>query len=383
MTSTILQGDALTVLKTLPDASVHCVVTSPPYWGLRDYGVDGQIGLERTINGYVEAIVGVFWEVRRVLHDSGTAWLNLGDTYAGGGNNRGNNSPISAKQASNAGAIGQCAGLPKNVSPRAIGFKPKDLCGIPWRTALALQADGWWLRQDIIWHKPNPMPSSVRDRCTAAHEYLFLLSKSPRYYWDWLSAQEPAVCAGQNRGGSKRRYSQNNAGMDNRQYATRNRRSVWSIIPATFHGAHFATFPVDLVRPCLEIGTSTGGVCPKCLAPLKRKVERTGGPPTGDHRGRPDFDENCKTAHPTGTVAGSALSKVYAKYGYAQHETVGWDRTCQCFESDPIPATVLDPFMGSGTVGVVAKELGRSFIGIDLSQEYCDMAQKRIAGESA
>lgn len=247
----ILAGDCLFNLQTLSDQCVNCCVTSPPYWGLRDYGVDGQMGLESTPEEYIERMVRVFREVRRVLRDDGTLWLNLGDSYNAYNHNRGAASGANKKNHNV---------MPKSAKGLSCGsLKNKDLVGIPWRVALALQADGWYLRQDIIWHKPNPMPESVRDRCTKAHEYIFLLSKSARYHYDYEAIKEPATYAGQSRGGSKRRYEQNNAGMDCKEYATRNKRSVWSVKPRTFKGAHFATFPPELIEPCILAGCPEGG----------------------------------------------------------------------------------------------------------------------------
>jgi len=230
--ATIWQGDCREVLHGLEESSIHCVVTSPPYWGLRDYGTDGQLGLEETPADHVANMVEVFREVRRVLREDGTLWLNYGDTYAATGS----------------------------------GLKPKDLCGIPWRVAFALQDDGWWLRQDIIWHKPNPMPESCTDRCTKAHEYIFLLAKSPRYYYDAEAIKEAAAKAGVIPGGGKKTDAGRNDGdRDGRSMctepvcATRNRRSVWTIPTAPYPGAHFATFPPDLVKPCIMAGCPDGG----------------------------------------------------------------------------------------------------------------------------
>lgn len=255
-------GDCLESLKKLPDQSVHCCVTSPPYFGLRDYGVDGQIGLEPTPDEFVSALVSVFREVRRVLRDDGTLWLNLGDSYAGGGGGNysvgtRNNSGQNITNVRNRGAWLESAGV-----------KAKDIIGIPWRVAFALQADGWYLRQDIIWHKPNPMPESVRDRCTKAHEYLFLLTKSPRYYFDSKAMREPAKRAGDIPGGSNH-YVQHSAGGHNKDGLAvcggkpvaefRNRRSVWTVATKPFKGAHFATFPADLIEPCILAGCPVGG----------------------------------------------------------------------------------------------------------------------------
>lgn len=225
----IILGDCLDSMRSLPDQSVNCCVTSPPYFGLRDYGVDGQIGLEETPEQFIQKLVEVFREVRRVLRDDGTLWLNIGDSYG----------------------------------------KGKQLLGIPWRLAFALQADGWVLRQEIIWHKPNPMPESVKDRCTKAHEQIFLLSKSPRYYFDSEAMKEPAVRAGEIPGG-KGHYIQHSAGGHNKDglascgakpvAETRNRRSVWSVATRPYKGAHFATFPPALIEPCILAGCPVDGV---------------------------------------------------------------------------------------------------------------------------
>jgi len=258
---TIHNGDCLEVLRTLPDESVQCCVTSPPYWGLRDYGHDGQIGLESTPEAYVGRMVEVFREVRRVLREDGTLWLNLGDSYAGPkGNTRG-------EGAGGGAARGELMGFSAIKSVVPDGLKPKDLVGIPWRVAFALQADGWYLRQDIIWHKPNPMPESVTDRCTKAHEYVFLLAKSPRYYYDAAAISEDATnreCgniqptkAGRT-GQDKHRTAANLHSIEARE--TRNRRSVWTVCTKPYSGAHFAVMPPDLVKPCILAGCPEGGV---------------------------------------------------------------------------------------------------------------------------
>jgi site-specific DNA-methyltransferase (adenine-specific) len=264
----IIVGDCIESLRAMPAQSVHTCITSPPYFGLRDYGHDGQIGLEQTPNEFVAKLVEVFREVHRVLRDDGTLWLNLGDSYA-------STAPGTMNAPStkiHSGASGQARA---NFRPdlRPFGFKPKDLIGIPWRVAFALQADGWYLRQDIIWHKPNPMPESVRDRCTKAHEYVFLLSKSERYYFDAEAIKEPVVCDrkpgqkvnttehyGAKNGGNSvltgllQRYHNGNAPTH------RNRRSVWTVTTKPFKGAHFATFPPDLIEPCVLAGCPAGGV---------------------------------------------------------------------------------------------------------------------------
>ena len=257
----LMLGDCVTSMATLPDKSVNMCVTSPPYFGLRDYGVEGQIGLEATPDAFVARLVEVFREVKRVLRDDGTIWVNLGDSYAA---NRGYQVP-STKGGAKHGP-GQAVGGKASAVPD--GLKPKDLIGIPWRVAFALQADGWYLRQDVIWHKPNPMPESVTDRCTKAHEYLFLLSKSPKYYFDSKAIKEPSVTndprlpytskgAKDLDGRAEWKSGQVRDGDD---FTLRNRRSVWTVTTKPFKGAHFATFPPDLIEPCVLAGCPVGGI---------------------------------------------------------------------------------------------------------------------------
>jgi len=250
MTISILVGDCRQRLAELPAGSVQTCVTSPPYFGLRDYGHDGQIGLEQTPDAFVAELVAVFREVKRVLRDDGTLWLNLGDSYAA---NR--SYQVTDNKHTDVGND-----MPMRVPD---GLKPKDLIGIPWRVAFALQADGWYLRQDIIWHKPNPMPESVKDRCTKAHEYIFLLSKSERYFYDADAILEPAEQTGRVRsdrmGGNK--YVEGVKHSDGSVFTgsdTRNRRSVWTVATKPFAGAHFATFPPDLIEPCVKAGSKPG-----------------------------------------------------------------------------------------------------------------------------
>lgn len=293
-------GDAISVLREMPDESVNCIVTSPPYFGLRDYGHEGQIGLEPTPQEFIMRLVEVFRECRRVLRADGTCWVNVGDSYAG----RGKTGGMSSLQRS------QSALDTKGWVPQAPGFKDKDLYGIPWRLAFALQDDGWWLRQDIIWAKPNPMPESVRDRCTKSHEYLFLLAKSKRYWSDMKAIAEPAESAvpdwhGPNSGmvvkhvpgnsqpsrkvpsgwqqsehyagqtvgyvgrsGNKERKPATERGcLEDRvagsvpwEGTTRNTRSVWTIATQPYKEAHFATFPEELARRCILAGCPVGGI---------------------------------------------------------------------------------------------------------------------------
>lgn len=259
----ILVGDVRERLLGLPDESVHCVVTSPPYWGLRDYGADGQLGLEPTIDKWVENQVAVFREVRRVLRGDGTLWLNLGDAYATGAGKVGNCPGGGAQGANWKGPM-----TAPNRMPQP-GLKPKDLIGQPWRLAFALQADGWWLRSDIIWHKPNPMPESVTDRPTKSHEHVFLLAKSARYYYDAEAVREVGCCPGAN---SQRkdagkleqkedpvRFKTRPVGRTCGYPERRNLRDVWTIPTHAFPGAHFATFPPKLVEPCVKAGCPEGG----------------------------------------------------------------------------------------------------------------------------
>ena len=256
----LLLGNCLDVLSALPESSVQCCVTSPPYWGLRNYGVDGQLGLEETPDAYVANMVAVFRAVRRVLRDDGTLWLNLGDSYSGaaGGNNRGEGAG-GGKERGKAMGFGT---LPKRKDLEG-GLKHKDLAGIPWRVAFALQADGWWLRQDIIWYKPNPMPESVTDRCTKAHEYIFLLTKSAKYFYDNEAVKEKSLHVGvTHRAANKGKAHSEEAGLDTRPKVdwttpeTRNKRSVWTVATKPYKDAHFATFPPKLIEPCILAGSA-------------------------------------------------------------------------------------------------------------------------------
>lgn len=294
----IICGDAVEQLRMLDGDSIHCCVTSPPYYNLRDYGISGQIGMEGTPEEYIEKLVKVFREVWRVLRSDGTLWINIGDSYA---TRAGKNPPTNTRNKN---------GHTEKKPP--IGYKCKDLIGIPWMLAFALRADGWYLRQDIIWHKTRCMPESVRDRCVKSHEYLFLLSKEPHYYFDIKSIQEAAKPESEKRyrsafmsgekekAGCGRKESPPNTAGIKPFTGKRNKRDVWSIPTGHFTGAHFAVFPEKLVEPCILAGCPEGG-------------------------------------------------------------------------------TVLDPFAGSGTTGVVAKRMGRDFIGVEINPEYCMMANGRIS----
>lgn len=255
--TTVINGDCRKILSMMDDGDVDCCVTSPPYFGLRDYGVAGQIGLESTPDAYVAEVVAVFREVRRVLRDDGTLWLNLGDSYAGYHGNK--NAAYEAAPSNKGGYFENQRASTVGV----VGLKQKDLIGIPWRVAFALQADGWYLRQDIIWHKPNPMPESVRDRCTKSHEYLFLLSKSERYYFDAEAIAEDCVrgYAGStfNNGKTAEHQLGRSSEKERVEDGKRNKRDVWTIATKPYRGAHFATFPPELVRPCILAGCRKGG----------------------------------------------------------------------------------------------------------------------------
>ena len=338
MTADILTGDSLERLKSLPDAAINTCVTSPPYYGLRDYGVDGQIGLEETPEQYINRLVEVFREVKRVLRDDGTLWVNIGDSYH---HTQSNNGGYSKKSTLAGFTNPETKGRIANEAGNAVrlnmdGVKPKDLIGIPWMLAFALRADGWYLRQDIIWAKPNPMPESVRDRCTKSHEYIFLLSKSPKYYYDaesisepvsestvWRCSQDVDAQTGSDRvpgktngnmkavmpryGGNKYTndpdvFSRTKSGNAYEYRPMRNKRSVWTVTTKPFKGSHFAVFPPDLIEPCILAGCPADGL-------------------------------------------------------------------------------VLDPFTGSGTTGVVALKNGRNFVGCELNPQYVEMAKRRIKRE--
>lgn len=473
----LYQGDVLDVLRRMPSGSVQCVVTSPPYWGLRDYGtaeweggdencdhesqrsnqtpasgkgvnkafrseryqcqgrlssmvcfkcgakrIDEQIGSEPTPEEYIAKMVQVFRQVYKVLRDDGTLWLNMGDSYGGG--KAGGGVFESGRTDGRSGDGGRerwAAGHKHKINTQTI-LKPGNLIGMPWRLALALQADGWILRQDIIWAKPSPMPESVRNRCTKSHEYLFLLAKGNRYYYDADAVREPHTDP--SRGYGELESSNPHSGrlddiqgqqaaftVGTRQYnpAGRNKRSVWNISSESYAGAHFATFPQKLVEPCILAGTSAHGCCGICSAPWRRVVNRK-----ALKRERPrDYVKRQKmlAAKIRGNVCANTVAGVAV-------DTLGWEPTCTCngrfrkrkrveysvddsgkekrrlvryqqyvpkipLEDHPVvPCVVLDPFVGSGTTCCVALTNGRHSIGIDLSEEYLqNNAVPRIRGE--
>ncbi len=398
MSVRILVGDCLELLSTLPEESVHCVVTSPPYWGLRDYGMEDAIGLEPTFEEHIETLVTVFREVRRVLRKDGTCWLNCGDSYAGswGAQSRGNPC-VETSTLSN----GQVHAAPKGTrtgsTERTPGLKPKNLLMMPARVALALQADGWWLRSEIVWHKPNPMPESVTDRPTSAHEKLFLLAKGARYFYDAQAVRTKAsspnreafrpgdyrdqgafVQENSRKSDKQRGHGRRHAGFNDRwdampkaeqQAMGANLRNVWTISTHSFPEAHFATFPPKLVEPCVKAGTSEKGCCSACGAPWARVTER-------------------KQVNPGNrqTNGSRSVERRHATAGFEQRletqvETLGWQPTCE-HDADPVPCTVLDPFAGAGTTGLVADRLGRDAILIELNPEYAEMAERQIHGDA-
>lgn len=360
----IWEGDVREALRQMPDSTVQCVVTSPPYFGLRDYGVAGQIGLESTVEEYVQTLVEVFREVRRVLRKDGTLWLNLGDSYNGSGGAGGDYGPGGLRE-----------GQPRYPGRRLNSLKPKDLIGIPWRVAFALQADGWYLRSDIIWAKPNPMPESVTDRPTKSHEYVFLFSRSPHYYYDADAIREPAHSE---RSGNARRVLAAErgrpAGAGGQRGVSfpwentgqgRNRRSVWTIATQPFPDAHFATFPEELPRLCILAGTSPMA-CPHCGAPWRRVIERTG----VVHR-----------REPTHTPLHKPTKVDSTGWAPATRPTDRFEPGCNCEGNDGSGrCVVLDPFWGSGTTGAVALELGRIAWGVELNPAYIEISLRRLRG---
>lgn len=404
MRDQILVGDCVQQLASLPPDVVQTCVTSPPYWGLRDYGIHGEpgaVGLEESLDDHLDAMVKVFREVRRVLRPDGTVWMNYGDAYMTSPPGSG---PSKSSKLTNPD---RQAGLANGFRAKKVqGLKQKDLLGLPWRVAFALQDDGWYLRSDIIWHKPNPMPESVTDRPTKAHEYLFLLAANGDYFYDAEAIKEKASEKTNSRGkggsspkgmlwpaiGEKHR----NAGRhvhsgvpmkatvrprqnESFQAATsaavlpyRNKRSVWTVPTQPTSEAHFATFPEALVEPCILAGSSATGQCPSCGAPWTRDVEAT----------HETLREAGAWTWRQQADAGMNRSGAMSKHGAARKHTTttGWQPGCECAAVDPpLPQIVLDPFLGSGTTALTAKRLGRDFIGCELNPAYAEIAVRRIA----
>lgn len=433
----ILVGHNITEMRKLQPQSVHCVVCSPPYFGLRAYGTDpqiwggleecnhdwaanpkrfndgrrrnaesqgkhsraheaiagnnqtgdtcgtcgawrGELGSEPNPEMFISHLVEVFSEVWRVLRDDGVCWMNLGDSYANDG-----------KWGGRTGGkhVSGLHGEPVGRSRKTTGLKPKELIGIPWRAAFALQAAGWFLRSDNIWHKTNVMPESVRDRTSRAHEYVFMLTKSPRYFWDHVAVQEPTatktltVTTTPRKGtGTESTGEKLNAWMEangGREIPlARNLRTVWRISTKSYKGAHFATYPPELVAPCILAGTSARGCCHNCGAPWRRlyRKERVATRPGNNSKVYVD-PENSPYEQHSGTIIGNRdpqrhLTKIV---------TIGWEPTCKCDAGEPVPCTVLDPFLGSGTTATVAEFYGRRWIGCELNEKYAELARARIA----
>jgi len=392
---TVFQGDVLDGLAALPDNSIHCCVTSPPYWNLRDYKVDGQIGMEPTPEAFVENLIAVFSEVRRVLHPSGTCWLNIGDSYAGSNQGHGTKE-LSAKQSSNTGTQWMTG---KTLPRLADGLKPKDLCLIPARLSLALQADGWFIRSHIAWCKKAPMPESVQDRPTSAWESIFLLSKAPKYFYDTEAVREErqypefvykdASGYGDKNGHARRTdkqrgHSHRHAGFNDRWDAMpkaeqmangRNLRNFWLLGPEPYPEAHFATFPSEVPRRAIKAGTSEWGCCPECLNPWTRTKEPT--PEYAAHLNRDWADYDKDSAEGRGhSVSDQRPTKRNGASLTAAYVTTGWQPTCK-HNLTPIPCTVLDPFGGSFTTCQTAIRLGRRAVAIELNPSYVELGMKR------
>ena len=365
-------GNCLETLQKMDDQSVNTCITSPPYWGLRDYnGEEEQLGLEDTPELFVDNLVKVFREVKRVLKDDGTVWLNLGDTYSSHKDCKSTAQSLAkGTQAEVAHVIDKGRSVSRNTKKlKQAGLKNKDLIGIPWRVALALQADGWYLRQDIIWHKPNPMPESVKDRCTKSHEYIFLLSKNVKYYFDYEAIKEDAVGNSPNNKKPHKHqgqpFSRTKENLVNIQAVEkRNKRSVWTVTTKPFKGAHFATFPKDLIEPCVLAGCPEK-ICFSCSKPYERVMQKP--KPLKVKRGR--------RAGTDDRLIGGVLDK-YNKEN--PPIDLGLQKQCDCNTKETKAGTVLDPFGGSGTTAIVANKHNRNAVMCELNKEYVGIAKERI-----
>lgn len=382
MSVRLLTGDCRVVLPTLSAESVQCVVSSPPYLGLRDYGCAGQIGLEPSPGEYVQALVEVFREVRRVLHPTGTVWLNLGDSYAGGGGYA-PNAPSNLAGSKSGRHGGEQGSRTKGIKPSGL-IKPKDLLMIPARVAIALQDDGWYLRADCIWHKLNPMPESVRDRPTSAHEHVFLLTRSPTYFYDAEAVAERTATrlqarltgtADQPKGAARAAAGGQNPLCQGGTSDVRNLRNVWSLVSETCSLAHFALMPTALAEICIKAGTSEKGCCPACKAPWRRVTER-------ETVNREGYAAATKDHHAGLAQAQSWVRDGKGRAGDVRVATLGWEPSCSCPAHEPVPCTVLDPFAGGGTSLLCADRLQRHAIGIELNERYCDLIRARLTGDA-
>ena len=349
--ATFLEGDAGERLRDLPAETVQTAVTSPPYWGLRDYGESGQIGLEENVNDFIHNLCDILDEVGRVLRPDGTLWLNMGDSYFGGGRAQGKTPEADEgeMQESNTGSYVD----PPDWSNASDVLKPKDQCLVPHRTVIELQERGWYLRSTVVWHKKTAMPESVKDRPTNAHEYFFLLSKNEQYFYDHFAIKEPMVTGGEG--------------------SLKNKRDVWSLSGGSFSGEHFATFPKDLVEPPILASTSEKGQCAECGTPIKRIVEK------GDVAYEDAGDR--KRADAPGSEISKGHNSVFQEGVIFDEQTAGWERQCDCDTDETEPQIVLDPFQGSGTTGIVAMKHGRRFVGIDLSEKFINIAKERIRND--
>lgn len=392
--ATLYHGNSLDVLRTLPDCSVQCCVTSPPYWALRDYGVEGQLGLEDTPEQFVEGMVTLFHEVRRVLRDDGTLWLNIGDSYNA---NQGNgfNAHFHSRPHLRENEVSQRA-IPESgrntAKKRPERLKPKDLVGVPWLLAFAMRDDGWYLRQDIIWHKKSPMPESVRDRCTKSHEYIFLFSKSAKYFYDLVGSQEETTGNAHSRGHGINIKAKANGQVprlgvkQNESFsaavaqitAKRNMRSVWPLAAFPLKSAHFAAYPPELVRRCLSAGVSPQGACAVCGAPWTRIVEKRRVPT----RSGADSKVNRASQHdesPYESHSGMVVGNRDPQRHCTETVTTGWQPACKCESLERKPCVVLDPFNGAGTTWKTCQRLGLDYIGIDLNADYLQLSVDRPA----
>lgn len=445
---TILQGDCRETLATLPAESVQCCVTSPPYWGLRDYGTEplhwpetsfvpmaglppivipaqsSALGLEADPWAFVGHMLLIFDQIHRVLRQDGTCWVNMGDSYVscnGSAKNRGDGQPKLNGRGQPKGSNSDRSPAPWMAAGRSnptaqpnrapiSGLKTKDLVGMPWRLALALQAAGWYLRSDIVWAKPNPMPESQKDRPTKSHEYIFLLAKSDRYYYDAAAIMEPVTGNAHARGSGVNPKARFPAGWahtgthkelkgryrprQNESFSSavaqivgeRNKRTVWTVPTHPFKDAHFATFPPKLIRPCILAGTSAHGGCSDCGTPYKRLTEQgepslayqqqCGGDATGAYRGTATKDFAGAKVQNASEVKARILAGMRIK------KTVGWAKQCLCSTDSVSPCVVLDPFGGSGTVGEVAGELGLHTVLCELNAAYIPMIRRRTESPS-